>query len=92
MSNEKNIKYLNGETITASEYYYGVKPDYWDKMSYPEAIKSRAELAKKLYFELYKLQEKSPTELPWDDKVRLYKVEKAVKDTRQLLEERDLII
>ncbi len=81
---------LNGRSMTASEYYYGVSdPTYWDKMLYFEALKDRAERAKQLYFKLYKMGSKVQS---FDDKVRFFKVEKAMRDTKQLVDERTVII
>jgi len=87
-----NLINLNGRTLTASEYYYDCTPDTWDNMLYPDAIKDRAKRAKELYFKLYKKREEFKGEQPFEEQVRLFKVEKAYKDTRQIVDERDLII
>ena len=85
---------LNGQSITASEYYYGCPSDTWDDMLYKDAIVDRAKRAKELYFKLYKEQSKysKGNEQPFEDQVRIFKVEKAYKDTKQIVDERNLII
>lgn len=90
MPEDKNIKHLNGQSLTASEYYYGCQANTWDNMLYPDAIKDRYDRVKILYFELYK--ESTNPHRSWDDEIRFFKVKKAFDDTKQLLDERTLII
>ena len=82
-----NIINYNNKTITASEYYYGVPYDYWDQMLYPEAIKDRYKKVIKIYFDLLDTPQET-----FDDKIRFHKVEKAMKDARELLDERGIVI
>ena len=88
-----NLMQLNGKTVTASEYYYGCDVHTWDEMPYPEAIEDRRKRAFELYIKLDKAQRGMKyDDIEFEDKVRLFKVEKAMKDTKQLCEERNLVI
>jgi hypothetical protein len=80
--------------MRGSEYYYGegISPNRWDNMLYFEAIEDRRNLARDLYFKLYKIQEESETEMPFDFRLRLGKVESAWKLNQKLLDERSLIV
>ena len=79
-------------SMTASEYYYGVTFDAWENLTYFDAIKKRRDLARDLYYKLYEEQNKSKTELSFEKRKRLWKVEKAFKDNQKLLDEKDGII
>ena len=92
MPEDKNIKHLDGVSMTASEYYYETPADTWDDMKYPEAIKDRYQRVSKLYYRLLKEEMNDPKELTWDWKIRYFKVEQAFKDNKQLLDERSLLI
>ncbi len=87
MPEDKNVKHLNGRSLTASEYYYDCPSDTWDNMNYRDAIEDRYERAKQLYFKLYNSSQDT-----FDDQVRFHKVQKAYNDTKQLLDERSLVI
>ncbi len=91
MPEDKNIKHINGKSMTASEYYYECKPDTWDNMLYPAALKDRHDRIQKLYFKLTE-EDLKGTKWSFDERVRYHKVEKAYKDAKQLLDERTLII
>jgi len=82
-----NLINYNNKTMTASEYYYGVGYDHWDNMLYPEALKDRYKRVKKIYFEM--LDKPLNT---FDTKIRFHKIEKAVKDCKELLDERGIVI
>ncbi len=87
-----NIMQLGGKSIYASEYYYDVKdPCYWDDMTYRSAIIDRKERVFELYKKLYKSFMDDGFE-NFEQQVRFHKVQKAVKDTQQLVDEKDLII
>jgi len=78
--------------MTQSEYYYGVPFETWENLLYFDAIKKRVECAKKLYEELYQEQMNSKTELSFEKRKRLWKVEKALKDNQKLLNEKDGLV
>jgi len=78
--------------MTASEYYYGKTFETWENLPYFEAIEVRRDCAKGLYHKLWKEMINSDKELPFDKRVRLWKVEKAWKDNQKLLDERDNLI
>jgi hypothetical protein len=77
--------------MTACEYYYGVDFHAWENLPYFEAIEMRRNLAKDLYLELYQIQERTPKELPFEFRKRLWKVKKAWDDNQKLLDERSLV-
>ncbi|MCD6436265.1 MAG: hypothetical protein J7L15_07740 [Clostridiales bacterium] len=87
MPEDKNIKHLNGKTMTASEYYYDCPADTWDLMLYPVALKDRYKKVQALYGKLYNTKK-----VTFDDEMRFFKVQNALNDTKQLLDERTLII
>ena len=88
-----NLMTLNGETVSASQYYYGCDVHTWDNMLYPDAIKDRRDKALELYMKLYDAQKGMKyNDVKFEDRVRMFKVEKAVKDTKQLCDERNLIL
>ena len=78
--------------MNGSEFYYGVHSDRWDKMYYFDAIEDRRNLARDLYFKLYKEQESSNKLLNFKHRYRTWKVEKAWKLNQKLLDERNLIV
>ena len=78
--------------MTSSEYYYGVSFEVWQDMKYFDAIKKRVECAKKLYEELWIEQQNSRTELPFEKRKRLWKVEKALRDNQKLLNEKNGLV
>jgi hypothetical protein len=80
-----NLIQHNNKTLTASEYYYGVPYNFWDNMLYQEAIKDRYKRVKEIYFNLLDTELKT-----FDDKIRFHKVEKAMKDCKEILDERGL--
>lgn len=90
---ENKIEY-EGKTITASEYYYGCKPDTWDDMLYPDAIEDRKNRAWELFKQLFIEREQLPynQDLSEEKALRLRKVRKAYEDNKRLTEEKHLII
>ena len=98
MPEDKNIKHFGGETIYASEYYYDCKPDAWDSMLYPEAIRDRKEKAQKLYahyvdrqFAEYK-SDFNGTKLTTEEHARMRATSKAYELNKKLCDEKTLII
>lgn len=68
--------------LTETEYLYGVKVIFFLFLPYKWAIKYKLKKSKALYRELYLLGEKD-----FEDIVREFKVEKAVKHNEKLLRE-----
>ncbi len=94
MPSDKNIKQINGTSVSASYYYYGCEASTWDDMKYWEAIEDRHKRAYALFGTLYKedIALGIGTGLPEEKALRLRKVDIAVKDTKQLLDERTLVM
>ena len=93
-----NIKKFNGETMYASEYYYGAKPDAWDLMLYPDAIKDRRDKANAIHkyyvdreFAEYR-SDFNGVKLTAEERVRLVAVGKAYSLNKKLCDEKSLII
>jgi hypothetical protein len=57
-------------------------------MDYFTAIRTRRDLARTLFNKLTKEEMDSKTELPFDKRVRLWKVQKALRDNQKLLDEK----
>ena len=91
---DKNIKQINGKSVSASYYYYGCEASTWDEMKYWEAIEDRHTRAYALFKVLYKedIALGLGTSLSDECALRLRKVGIAVKDTKQLLDERTLVM
>lgn len=68
--------------LTETEYLYGVKVEEFMYLRYDKALAFRLKEGKKLYGELYYLENKD-----FDDEVREFKVDKAVKHNEKLLSE-----
>ena len=83
---------MSEKSIKLSIYYYNKPFSTWENLPYFEAIKVRRDLAKDLFFQLYKEQEESPVELPLKKRMRLKKVEKAWKDNQRLIDEKEGLI
>ena len=66
-----------------TEYLYGIKPEDLDKMLYYEALTYKHVNARKLYEKLYTMPTRN-----WYNHVRLFFVEKAMKHTWKLIQER----
>jgi len=90
MDKKANIKKLNGQTISASMYYYGCDFSTWDNMLYTEAIVDRKDKAFALYAMLYDEEQKGV--LSFEDATRLNKVYKAYIYNKKLINERELIL
>ena len=86
------MKQVDSKTMTESEYYYDCTFDTWDLMLYPEALVDRNKRVKKVWETLYQDQNKNGRNWTFDQKVRMFKVEKAVRDNQQLLDERGSLI
>ena len=87
-----NIMSLNGKSVSASQYYYGCDFTAWDTMTYPTALIDRRDRAFALYIKLQTSQDGIKAEdIKFEDKVRLFKVQKAYEDCAQLCDERNLI-
>ena len=86
------MKQLDSKTVTESEYYYQCPFDTWDQMSYPQALVDRNKRVKETWEMLYQDQIKNGKNWTFDQKVRFFKVEKAVKDNQQLIDERSNLI
>ncbi len=91
---DDNIKNFNGQTITASEYYYGCLASTWDDMKYWEAIEDRNNRASALFKKLYQevIDAGYLTPLSDEKQIRIKKVRTASQDTKQLLDERTLVL
>ena len=83
MSPTQDIK-----TLSESEYYYGCPCDTWDEMFYPDALNDRYKRVKAVWLELYEDERINGRYWTDDQKMRMFKVEKAVKDNQQLQDER----
>jgi len=80
------------KSMSESEYYYGCSYDTWDEMLYPDALSDRFRRVKIVWEKLY--QDERINGRYWTDeqKMRMFKVEKAVKDNQQLQDERGSIL
>jgi len=66
-----------------TEYLYSIKPETLDNMYYYEALKFKYEKAKTLYEKLYSIKNRT-----WYQHVRIFFVEKAIRHTQKLIQER----
>ena len=88
----ENTKEYKGKIITESEYYYGRKPTYWDKMYYWDAVEDRRNRARDIYYKMVTKDiknQKDQNPLTYEESVRQHKVKKAFDDTQRLLDERN---
>jgi len=67
-----------------TEYLYGIKPIELEGLDYYSALQYKYNQGVKLYQELYLKENKTE-----DDNIRLFHVEKAVRHTKKLIDERD---
>ena len=66
-----------------TQYLYGINPEELDPMLYYEALTFKHINARQLYEKLYIMKNKT-----WFNNVRLFFVEKAMKHTWKLIQER----
>ena len=76
------------KSMTESEYYFGVGFEVWENMVYFDAIIKRRDLAEELYHSLLREEYEHVGLLSFDKRVRLWKVEKALRDCQRLIDEK----
>lgn len=93
-----DLKEFKGQTIYASEYYYGCQPGHWDEMLYPDAIIDRRNKAYKIYtyyvdrqFAEYK-SDFNGTKLTTEELRRMSSVSDAYVLNKKLHDEKTLVI
>jgi len=84
---EKTLK-----TMTESEYYFGAPFSEWDQLLYFEAIEKRRDLCEALYHKLLTEESECKVQLSFAKRERLWKVEKALSDTKRLINERNNLV
>jgi len=82
----------NKNSMSASMWYYGCEFSEWADLKYFDAIQKRVDCAKELYHDLLKKEQRNQFQLSFEERKRLWKVEKALRDNQKLLNERDCIV
>lgn len=70
--------------MRTTEYLYNITPESLEYLYYYEALKYKHEHARLLYQDLYYTPKKT-----WEEHVRMFFVEKAIRHTEELIKEKE---